>query len=274
MRIWIAACLVLWSAAALATEPTLQVDIGGEKRSFTRDAMLAMPEATTIAVANDMTYHGPMTYRAVPVATLLAGLKFPPDSVLEAVAVDGFVAQLPLDLVLNTDPGKAVAWLAIEPKDKPWPNIPAKDVSPGPFYLVWTGAEVGEIRSEQWPYQTAKLESQPSPASRWPELAVDPSLPATDPVRAGQALFVVQCLPCHKLNGAGAADVGPDLNRPMNPTEYMTPKGLHALIRDPKSVRTWPGQKMQGWPPDLLSDHEIDLIIAYLGHMAARKTAQ
>jgi hypothetical protein len=123
--------------------------------------------------------------------------------VLEAVAVDGFVAQLPLELVLNTDPSKAVAWLAIEPKDKPWPNIPGKDVSPGPFYLVWTGAEVDEVRSEQWPYQTAKLESQPSPASRWPELGVDPSLPATDPVRAGQALFVVQCLPCHKLSGAG-----------------------------------------------------------------------
>jgi len=274
LRIWIAACLVLSSAAALAAEPTLQIDVGGEKRSFTRDAMLASPSATTIKVANDMTYHGPMTYRAVPVATLLAGLKFPPDSVLEAVAVDGFAAQLPLDLVLNTDPSRAVAWLAIEPEDKPWPNIPGKDVSPGPFYLVWTGAEVDEIRSEQWPYQTAKLESQPSPASRWPELAVDPSLPATDPVRAGQALFVVQCLPCHKLNGAGAADVGPDLNRPMNPTEYMTPKCLHALIRDPKSVRTWPGQKMQGWPPDLLSDREIDLIIAYLGHMAGRKTAQ
>jgi cytochrome c2 len=32
-----------------------------------------------------------------------------------------------------------------------------------------------------------------------------------DPVRAGQALFVVQCLPCRKLNGAGASDVGPDL---------------------------------------------------------------
>jgi cytochrome c1 len=64
------------------------------------------------------------------------------------------------------------------------------------------------------------------------------------------------------------------LKRPMNPTEYMTPKGLHALIRDPKSVRTWPEQKMQGWPPDLLSDRKIDLIIAYLGHMAGRKASQ
>ena len=53
----------------------------------------------------------------------------------------------------------------------------------------------------------------------------------------------------------------------------MTQGGLHALIRNPKSVRTWPEQKMNGWPPDLLSDREIDLILAYLKHMAGRKAA-
>ena len=65
--------------------------------------------------------------------------------------------------------------------------------------------------------------------------------------------------------------MGGDLNLPMNATVYMTEKGLHALIRDPKSVRSWPGMKMQGLPPDLLSDREIDLIIAYLKHMAGRR---
>ena len=53
----------------------------------------------------------------------------------------------------------------------------------------------------------------------------------------------------------------------------MTQDGLHALIRNPKSVRTWPGQRMMGLPPDLLSNQEIDLIIAYLKHMATRKVA-
>jgi hypothetical protein len=31
---------------------------------------------------------------------------------------------------------------------------------------------------------------------------------------------------------------------------------------------------MNGLPPDLLSDREIDLIIAYLKHMAGSKVAQ
>ena len=130
------------------------------------------------------------------------------------------------------------------------------------------------IRSEQWPYQVAKLESQPSPAARWPALAVDPALPATHAVRAGQALFVTQCLPCHTLNGAGSSTVGPDMNKPMSPTEYLTRAGLRALIRDPRSVRNWPGLLMPGFPQDRMSDREIELVIDYLAHMAARRTSQ
>ena len=192
---------------------------------------------------------------------------------MQAVAIDGFAAQIPLDLLRNTDASKAIAWVAIETADHPWPKIAGKDYTAGPLYVVWTGAEAASIRSEYWAYQLAKFESQLSPVARWPGLAVDPSLPADDPVRAGQTLYIAQCLPCHKLNGGGASDVGPDLNLPMNPTEYMTGVGLHALIRDPKSVRTWPGQRMNGLPPDLLSDREIGLIVDYLKHMAGRKVA-
>jgi mono/diheme cytochrome c family protein len=106
-------------------------------------------------VARDITYRVPMTYRAVPVAALFKGMTVPPDSVIEAIALDGFIAQLPLDLVLNSDESKAVAWLAIEPADHPWPPVLEKDSSAGPLYIVWTGAEVGSIRSEQWPFQMA-----------------------------------------------------------------------------------------------------------------------
>jgi mono/diheme cytochrome c family protein len=274
MRALLLLCCLLLPGRAHADEPALTITMGSDTRSFTRRELLLRPDATTIEVARDISYRVPMTYRAVPVASLLAGITLPDDSVIEAVALNGFVAQIPPGLLLNTDESKAVAWLAIEPQDRPWPPLPHKDENAGPFYIVWTGAEVGSIRSEQWPYQLAKLVSQPSPAARWPALAFDPALPPTDPVRVGQALFFVQCLTCHKLNGAGAANVGPDLNVPRNPTEYFTPQGLHDLIRDPRAVRTWPAQAMPGFPPDYLSDHEIDLVIAYLKHMAGRKQPQ
>lgn len=274
MRALVLLCFLLLPGLAQADEPTITVTVADDTRSFTRGELLVRPDATTIEVVRDVTYRVLMTYRAVPVASLLAGMTLPPDSVIEAVTLDGFIAQLTPDLVLNTDESKAVAWLAIEPADHPWPPIPEKDASAGPFYMVWTGAAVGTIRSEQWPYQMAKLVNQPSPATRWPALAVNSALPPTDPVRAGQALFVVQCLPCHKLNGAGASNVGPDLNLPQNPTEYFTPQGLHDLIRNPRAVRAWPALAMPSFPPDYLSDREIGLVVAYLKHMAGGKQAQ
>ncbi len=275
MRALVFACLMLLLLPGLAraAEPALEVEVGGDTRRFTQGEILARPDAATIEVAKDATYGGPMTYQAVPVAALLAGLTLPPGSVIEAVAVDGFAAQIPLDLLLNQDASKALAWVAVEPADRPWPKISGKDYTAGPFYIVWTGPEVASIRSEYWAYQAAKLVSQEPPTARWPTIAVDAGLTATDPARAGQALFLAQCLPCHKLNGGGSSDVGPDLNRPMNPTEYLTSAGLRALIRNPKSVRTWPEQRMPGFSPDALSEPEIDLIAAYLKHMAGRKTA-
>ena len=174
MRALLLLCCLLLPGVARADEPTLTITVGNDMRSFTRRELLLRPDATTIEVARDISYRVPMTYRAVPVASLLAGITLPDDSVIEAVALNGFVAQIPPGLLLNTDESKAVAWLAIEPQDRPWPPLPHKDENAGPFYIVWTGAEVGSIRSEQWPYQLAKLESQPSPAARWPALAVDP----------------------------------------------------------------------------------------------------
>ena len=82
---------------------------------------------------------------------------------------------------------------------------------------------------------------------------------------------MTQCLVCHQLNGAGSANVGPDLNRPENPTEYFQGEALHRYIRSPAALRHWPTMQMQGFDKDALSDHEIEEIIAYLRHMASRK---
>ena len=70
--------LVLLSCLAQAAETSLAVMVGGETRNFTRAALLARSDVTTIKVPFDITYRGPMTYRAVPVAALLAGIRFRP----------------------------------------------------------------------------------------------------------------------------------------------------------------------------------------------------
>ncbi|WP_322041915.1 cytochrome c [Paraburkholderia sp. J67] len=276
-RVWFAALLLTLGMIGhcAVAQPTIELTIGGTTRSFSQDALLARADTAEIHVARDIAYDGASsTYRAVPLANLLDNAALPADSVLEARATDGFAAQLPMDLVRNRDPSQAVAWLAVEDPAHPWPKLRGKPVSAGPFYLVWVGKEAASERSEQWPYQIARLATQPSPAARWPVLAVDPALPATDPVRAGQSLFITQCLACHRLNHAGSADTGPDLNVPMNPVEYFQPAALHRYIRNPASVRDWPGRVMPAFAPDQLSDREIDLIVAYLAYMAQRKTGR
>ncbi|WP_420212602.1 c-type cytochrome [Burkholderia aenigmatica] len=254
-------------------ESALELATGDTPRSFTPQALLARPDAATIRVPRDIAYGKPMTFRAVPFADLL-GDTLPADGVLETRAADGFAAQLPLDLVRRHAPAGAVAWLAIEDPAHPWPKLPGKAVSAGPFYLVWLGPKASSVRGEQWPYQIVRVTIESSPLARWPSLAVDAALPANDPARAGQHLFVTQCLACHRIDGAGSSHAGPDLNTPMNPVDYFQPAALRRYIRNPASVRDWPGRSMPAFPPDQLSDRELDQIVAYLAYMARRKAAQ
>ena len=153
VRALILGFFLILPAVTQAAEPAVEVEVGAEKRSFTRGELLARPDAVTIEVPKEVTSGAPMTYRAVPAAALLSGLTFPPGSVIEAVAIDGFAAQIPLDLMLNTDPSKSMAWVAIEPEDQPWPKVRGKDYTAGPFYVVWTKPEASGIRSEYWAYQ-------------------------------------------------------------------------------------------------------------------------
>ena len=73
--------LLLLPVAARAAEPAVEVEVGAEKRSFTREELLARPDAVTIEIPKEVTSGAPMTYRAVPAAALLSGLIFPPGSV-------------------------------------------------------------------------------------------------------------------------------------------------------------------------------------------------
>ena len=252
--------------AAPAAEPILTLSIGTEARRFTAAQLLRRPDAVELTIPADVAYGRAMKYRAVPLLDLMS--VGPAFDTLEARAADGFVSQIPLALVEKSKAGGAKAWIAIEDPVAPWPILPDRTASAGPFYLVWENPERSAIGSEQWPYQLASLTEAESPAHRWPQMVVDSSLPADGPARRGQAVFTTQCLPCHRMKGAGAADVGPDLGRPMNPLQYLTAKGLRSLIRDPKAVRTWPQQQMPGFNDTMIGEADLDALIAYLAYMA------
>ena len=259
---------LLWCAIARAETGTLTLSFGGGEQRFTVAELLARPDATTIIVLDDVSYKRAMTYRAVPLLALIGTKPDPTLDTIEARAADGFVSQISVALVEEGASGGSVAWIAVEDPTQPWPPLPGKDVSAGPFYLVWEHPERSRVGNELWPYQLAALTGVESPAHRWPQMVVASSLPADAVARRGQAVFTTQCMACHRMKGAGAADVGPDLGQPMNPTQYLTKEGLRALIRNPKAVRTWPLQQMPAFDEKGLPDADLDAVIAYLEQMA------
>lgn len=265
-------CGVLGAGLALcaaANEPALTVTAGGRTATYAPAALLALPVATTVNIGNDVAYKRAMTYRAIPVAALLAGVA--PNETIRFVASDGFVATLPASPLLAGGAG-AVAYLAVESTDAPWPPLKAGEPSTaGPFYLVWMNPEQGAITPEQWPYQIARIESVAPLAKRYPMLAPAAGLSARDPVRHGFEVYEKHCSVCHTLNLGGDATIGPDLNVPYNPTEYLRVDALRRLVRDPQSLRRWPAAKMPGFSASALSDRDLTDLLAYLRHMADRK---
>jgi mono/diheme cytochrome c family protein len=254
------------AARGRADAADLVIELGGEKRQFSTAELLGNPATKTIEIARDVSYGQPMRYQAIPLLDLLRGL--PTDTVhtLEARAKDGFASQLPWSLIARGASGGSVAWIAIEDPAHQWPPLGGKSSSAGPFYLVWEHPESSGISSEQWPYAIASLIGGDDPLQRWPQLLVDANVPPGDPARRGQEVFIVQCLPCHRLRGAGTGELGPDLGQPMPVTAYFTKDGLKALIRDPAAVRSWPQMQMPGFKANM-SDSDIDAVIAYLGQI-------
>jgi mono/diheme cytochrome c family protein len=261
--------LMLLVHAHLAFAATLTVETGSGPRRFSTEQLLARPDVREIQVPGDVSYHAAMSYRAVPLKALLEGV--PGDAHLQFVALDGFTAEIPASLVL--DGHGAEAWLAIEPVARPWPKLGEGKPSAGPFYLVWLHPEAGHVGPEQWPYQVAAIKVQADPAARFPAMRPAAGLPANAPARRGFAVFQRNCITCHTLNGQGDAKLGPDLNIPHSPTEYFREDMLRTLVRNPQNLRRWPQAKMPAFDAKVLSDADLDDLVAYLKHMAGRKVS-
>lgn len=258
-------CLMLALVAQTAAAAELKVELDGDTRTYSTASLLQRADVQTIKVVADVAFHSPMHYRAVPLNHLLPGIKA--NDHLQFVAADGFVAEIPASLLLSS----SEAWLAIEDPAHPWPALPDHHGTAGPFYVVWIKPQAAGIGPEQWPYQLASIRQLDDVASRFPAMLPDASLPADSSIRRGFAVFQRTCFACHTINGVGDAQLGPDLNLPHNPTEYLRVDLLRAYIRDPQSLRHWPQAKMPGFDRKVLPDSDLDALLSYLRHMAGRK---
>jgi mono/diheme cytochrome c family protein len=262
--------ICLFSSSMDATETVGTLKVG--TKSYTTSELLKRPEVETITVKHDPAYGGrEMHYQAIAAAVLFAETNFHDDEVVQFRCLDGFVASISKERIMQKGLGQSVAYLAIENPKSKWPDLALKGASgsAGPFYLVWLKPEVSGILQEEWPYQVVAFEVKGRLRDLYPRIF--PKRSEVTGVARGLKLFQQTCFACHTLNREGPSQVGPDLNLPLNPTEYLKESVLPRYIRDPKAIRSWEGSKMPGFGPEVLSDEDIANIVAYLKQMAFEK---
>ena len=107
----------------------LTVELDHASKIWQTAHLLKHPDAQTVQIVDDVAYKRNMTYRAVPMAVLLPGIT--PENHLQAVALDGFAAELSAAPVLQKHGARA--WLAVEDPAHPWPALADGKPSAGPF---------------------------------------------------------------------------------------------------------------------------------------------
>lgn len=259
------------TSMALGAKP-LVINNNSSKITYSIESLLKNKNTRIIKIPKDPSYGNvPSVLTAIPLSKLLKDFKFNPEHIIQFNCSDGFSAPLESLTALNESEDKAIAYLAIEDPRNKWQTLPQNKMSAGPFRVVWLDPEKSNIVEEQWPLMITSISIIDSLQSSYPKIFPSKKLAEDHPARKGFKVYLKNCFACHRINQQGEGDLGPDLNYPMNPTEYFKEHALKKLIRKPMDVRTWKGSLMPEFDREDLSDQEIDQLVEYLKHMSKNK---
>jgi mono/diheme cytochrome c family protein len=267
------AFLCAWPLAALVASvagaaPSLRFQSGDAVREVALEELVRRCGVAEVEV--DDPYHEERRrYRAVALdCALVLGFGGIPEGFGEEELVlrahDGYARPATGAQLLA--PG---GWLAIADAARHERGLPGFDpidrrqVDPGPFYLVWAGADAGDPHRHPWPYQLASIEIVAF-EERFSH-TVPRAAGEGDPAWRGFATFRRECIACHAMNGQGGT-VGPELNVPQSIVEYRPVEQIKQYVRDPAAFR------YTSMPAHLhLSDDDLDDLVAYFRVMSAAK---
>lgn len=144
-----------------------------------------------------------------------------------------------------------------------WSPVPGKEQFTGaPFYVLSRRSETFD--AFPWPWAVVSIELVDF-TERFASLLPSGAEEGSAEMK-GFRRFRENCLSCHSLNLLGGS-VGPELNIPMNITEYHDVQHLARFIRNPTSFRARTG--MPGFPQ--FSEEEVGEILTYLSSMKENK---
>jgi mono/diheme cytochrome c family protein len=231
--------------------------------------------ARSLVLPNAPAYEGiTLAFTVVPMSDLLSAEYARENLSVVFECLDGFAATIPASKVLAKSGDGPRAFLAIEDPRAPWPSLKKHPgATAGPFYLVWTSSATSRRVPEDWPYQIRRVVVKAT-EDTFRGISPDSTAGTNASIVAGFHVFVRNCSACHTLNGVGESHMGPDLNVPMNPTEYFKNGIFERYVRNPESVVRWEGKRMPSFPADVMTDAELADLRAYLEYMAPRKTLQ
>lgn len=254
--------------AAALSPPDAKAEIafvrdGTKVRTLTRAELeaVAPPETWT---AFDPYYNRPKTFRALPLAPLLAaafGLPVPELEKLDFVlrARDGYAVPMPGAKLLEKG-----GYLAVADVDVPaWEPIGPQRANPAPFYLIWREPSQSSLDTHPRPWQLRTIEIAPFDVT-YPH-TVPSGLGADTLAMRGFQTFRTTCIACHAINREGGR-IGPDLNVPQSVVEYRPAAQIRAYIKDPRTFRY---STMPAHPS--FTDADLDALLAYFEAMKDRK---
>ena len=225
-------------------------------------------ESITVDNPTDSKLH---TYKGISLPVLLEqvfGTTWKAFDMVKFITRDGYQPVIPVESIIA---GSGV----ISTGEKGYPGFGklqrknGETVDPGPFYLVWENIR-NKVGNEDpwlsWPWQITGIELTTF-AHEFPRSA--PPTSSGNPAKEGFLAFRQHCIKCHTINGDGG-NVGPELNYPVNVTEYWKEEWLARFIEDPRSIRGY--SRMIPFYRDVKNRQEvISSIIAYLKVMKDNK---
>ena len=232
--------LVSCAASVYAGEsPTLTFRKNGEViRIMSIEEILQLKKEVEIVTVDNPTDSKLHTYQGILLPVLLDqvfGKAWKEFDIVKFKTSDGYQPVIPTESIKKGNGLISTGEKGFQGFQK-LQRLNGESVDPGPFFLVWEN--IKNARSKQdpwlsWPWQITEIELT-SIAREYPRSA--PRDFKSNAAREGFLAFRQHCIKCHSVNGEGGS-VGPELNYPVNVTEYWREEWLVKFIADPQSIR-------------------------------------